>query len=391
MESTFVDIECTQERKYGQSAFGDCFISRRLPEQNRVIAVLSDGLGSGIKANVLSTMTAHMALRFIASDSEIISSVQVMMEALPVCRVRGISYATFTIVDYREGGGVRVIAFDSPGVIRLSGGQLRNVFRRALEGGDAHGRTVFISEFDIEPGDRLIFTSDGVVQSGLGSGRYPTGWGEEGVAEFVRDTVLRHPGISALTLSGSVVSAALTREPQGQAHDDISCAVMHFRAPRRTLIVTGPPASDGDDAALARTLREFSGRRVICGGTTCRIISRETGIEAFTDPNSGGDGVPPCATMEGVDLVTEGVLTLNRTAELLETRSDLQKQNNPAARLVRLLRESDIIRFVVGTRQNESYLADEMTNNLELRRNVVRRIAACLERDYLRQVEVEYL
>ncbi len=403
-DDTFVDVECAQERKHGENAFGDCFLSQRLPEEERVVAVLSDGMGSGIKANVLSTMTAHMALRFIASDSDLVSAVQTMMDALPVCRVRKISYATFTIVDYRRNGGVRLIELDNPFLFRMRGESFEPFARREMKSPSWGGRSVYVSEFDAVAGDRLIFVSDGVVQAGMGSAKYPMGWEERGFERFVEETIRRHPGMSAYTLSTSIVSAAMGREEAQQAHDDISCAVMHFRAPRRMIVLSGPPAQAEADAPLTRRLLAFPGTRVICGGTTCKIISREAGIEAVTDRGSAVEGVPPSATMPGVDLITEGIITLNRTAELLENRDP--NGRSAAARLARMLRESDDILFVVGTRENTANLggseggdgqgletpdAGVQAGSIELRRNVIRRLASVLDQQYLKRIRIEYL
>lgn len=401
---TFVDVECSQERKYGENAFGDCFLCKRFPEEERVIAVLSDGMGSGIKANVLSTMTAHMALRFIASGSDLVSSVQIMMDALPVCRVRKISYATFTIVDYRKNSGVRLIEMDNPFLVRMRGAAYEPFARKELKSSSWGERSVYVSEFDAQADDRLVFVSDGVVQAGLGSARYPLGWGERGYEAFLEETILRHPSISAYTLSGSIVSAAQGREDNQQSHDDISCAVMHFRSPRRALILSGPPSAEGADALLTQRLLSFPGRRIICGGTTCRIVSREAGVEAVTDRGSAVEGVPPSATMPGVDLVTEGIITLSRAAELLENRD--KSGSSAAARLVRLLRECDDISFIVGTRENTANLAGALdttghggdapdaavqAGSIELRRNAIRRLAVILEQQYLKRIRIEYL
>lgn len=407
---TFVDVECAQECKHGESAFGDCFLCRRIAQEDRVIAILSDGMGSGIKASVLSTMTAHMALRFVASDSDLMRAVSTMMEALPVCRIRKLSYATFSILDYRRNGGVRLIEMDNPSLVRMREDSFEPFARRELNSPAWGERTIFLSEFDAQAGDRLVAVTDGVTQAGLGLARTPSGWGERGFEDFLEETLHRHPGISAYTLCQTVVSAAMGREADQQAHDDISCAVMHFREPRRVLIVSGPPAQESADAALAQRLMSFSGKRVVCGGTTSRIIARETGTEALTDRGSAVEGVPPSATMPGIDLVTEGIITLSRTAELLENRDP--NGRSAAARLARLLRECDDIRFLVGTRENAANLAGDLSapheatagdfgtsalpdplahaGSIELRRNTIRRLAAVLEQQYFKRIWVEY-
>ena len=88
----FIDIDCHQIKKYNQNAFGDYFVSKRYPDEERLIAVLSDGLGSGIKANILSCMTATMLLRFVEGDQiPIKDAAEIVMNSLPICQVRKIS------------------------------------------------------------------------------------------------------------------------------------------------------------------------------------------------------------------------------------------------------------------------------------------------------------
>ncbi len=387
----FVDIECAQTKKYSEDAYGDCFLCQKINNECRTIAVLSDGLGSGIKANILSNMTAHMALKFIASDTDMTGAIKIMMEALPVCKIRKVSYATFTIVDYREGDVARVIEMDNPKIIHLRGDKALDFARRKLVSSQGNIRRIYMSEIDIRPGDRLIFASDGVTQAGLGTPFFPLGWREDGLVNHVQWVVSNHPEISAAALANNVMNAAIGLEKDKQPYDDISCAVMYFRTPRKTIVVSGPPYDKANDARYARRIADFDGRKVICGGTTSNIVSRELEREVVTDLHSGGNGIPPLSKMEGVDLITEGIITLTFVAQFLESGDIPDDQKNPAALLSHMLLDSDVINFIIGTKINEAHQDPLLPHDLELRRSIIKRIAVALEGKYLKKVDIDYI
>ncbi len=390
MSELFLEIECVQEKKYSENAYGDYFLSRRISEDDRTLAVLSDGMGSGIKASVLSTMTAHMAIKFIGSDNDIIRSMQTMLDALPICKVRNISYATFTVIDYREGEGIRVIEMDNPQLLFFRNHELMPIKRRKLTSPNWKNRAIYLSEFDIQADDRLIFVSDGVVQAGVGTDQYPMGWGEHGFRAYVYEALERHPSINALALANGIVSAAISRERGKRAYDDITCAVMHFHEPRKLMLVSGPPASKDDDEKFSKDFYCFDGKKIICGGTTCNIIQRIMGVKAETERGRGDSDLPPCAYMPGVDLVTEGLVTLSRVAAMLENEEDASHVMNAAGRLVRLLLHNDRIYFVVGMGINGAYISGECPPDLLPRRNIISRIARVLEEKYRKKVSISY-
>ena len=241
----------------------------------------------------------------------------------------------------------------------------------------------------MHPGDRLIFTSDGITQAGLGSERMRLGWRIKGCRAYVEEEVARDPSISARLLSQRILSQALRQEPFQRAYDDMTAAVIYFRRPRRAIILTGPPYAANRDKEFAETLAEFDGRKIICGGTTANIVARELG-RAIRDDLRGGDSgdIPPSAEMEGVDLVTEGILTLTRVARLLEN-DDPPREKNPASRLYEILLDSDSIEFVVGARINEAHQDPNLPIDLEIRRNIIKRICRVLEEKYLKEIKMQ--
>lgn len=389
-EPLFLDVDFDQRKKAGQYVCGDSFFSRKLPGRNRVVSVLSDGLGSGVKASILSSMTGTMALRFMEGDMEILRSAEVMMDALPVCRKRGISYATFTIVDAVLHGWTRVIEMDNPSFMLVRNGRLLAPGKREMASSRWKDRKITVNEFFARPEDRIILFSDGVTQAGMGSWANPTGWGQEKCAAFILDTLKERPGISSRELSRRVVSEALVREPHERAGDDVTCAVMYFRSPRKLLVLSGPPFEKKRDAEFARMLDTFDGRRAVCGGTTAEIVARELGRPLVTDLATARGGLPPISTMDGADLITEGILTLTEVSRILEGKK-ITREKTSASRLAALLEESDRIRFVVGTRVNEAHQDPTLPVELEMRRNIVRTIARTLEERYLKEVELTFV
>lgn len=390
LDSLFIDVHHHACRKWNQNVCGDAFVSKRYQNEGRLIAVLSDGLGSGVKANILACMTAHMALRFVAAGTDLLRSCEVMMESLPVCQVRKISYATFSIVDCDQEGMTRVVEEGNPEFVLMRGGSPEDARANVLSSRMFPNRRMRVCETAMSAGDRLIICSDGVTQSGMGSPRYRLGWRRDGLQEFVTDAIQANPTISSRELSQAVVEAAMELEPNGQPHDDTSCLVMYFRQPRRLMVFTGPPYHEDRDAEVAAVLDDFPGRKAVCGGTTANLIAREWGCRIETELPKRGSKLPPCSSMSGVDLVTEGVLTLTQVARRLEQR-EAPTSGDPADRLIDLLLDSDAIEFLVGTRINEAHQDPTLPADLEIRRNVMKRIAMALEDNYLKKTSIRFI
>ncbi len=386
----FADCACHQIRKRGEEALGDAFASKKLSAEGRLLAVLSDGLGSGIKANILATMTAAMAMRFAASGMDFAKCAGVMMEALPVCKVRGISYATFTILDISHDGRATVVEMGNPPFLLMRGKKRVRLESRSLRSPRWEDRDITITTFEIQPEDRVIFFSDGVSQAGMGSRAFPNGWEVDGCAKKVRAALTKDPRVSSRILSRMIASEALTKEGWQQARDDISCAVAYLRIPRRLLLLTGPPFHEEDDARFASLAASHEGQKVVCGGTTAKILSRELRLPLMMSQDDFADGIPPVFHMPGFDMVSEGILTLTRLARYLK-KGTTEGQTNPAVELFDLLMESDVIEMVVGTKINESHQDPTLPIELGIRRGIIRRVARLLQHKYLKEVKMRFI
>jgi hypothetical protein len=389
----YIEVNSQQRNYDGERICGDVFLYRYIKEEDRVIAVLSDGMGHGVKANILATLTSTMALNFAQEHKEVGRIAEIIMNTLPVCSERKISYSTFTIVDIESSGRATILEYDNPSTIILRGNKIFDPGwqKVILEKGKHSGKILKTCSFMPLKEDRIIFCSDGVSQSGMGSEAYPFGWERDSIASYAATLVTGESSISAILLAGKIVTMAYKNDAY-KAKDDISCAIIYFREPRKLLICTGPPFEKEKDKELAAKVKGYEGKVILCGGTTADIVARElnrTIVDEliFEDPE-----LPPESFLEGIDLVTEGILTLQKVNEILKSyNNSVRLGKGPADKIVRLVMESDEIHFIIGTRINIAHQDPNLPVELEIRRTVVKRIARLLEEKWLKKVSFEYI
>jgi hypothetical protein len=302
------------------------------------------------------------------------------------------NYSTFTIVEIDEEGEVRILEYENPKTLVLRGTKLHEPEWNCvvLEGEKNAGREILTTKFTPRKEDRIVFCSDGVTQSGLGSDKYQMGWGLDNLQKFVEDAIHEESDISAVKLSTKVVNKA-NQNDSFHPLDDISCAVIYFREPRKLMIFSGPPQDPANDKMFTGLLKQFDGKKIICGATTGDMVAREWDEEITDSKEMLDPELPPVSYMQGVDLITEGILTLSKVSELLKKyNNNYQLGRGPADEIVRLLIECDEIHFLVGTNINTAHQDPTMPVELELRRTVVHRIARTLEEKFLKEVTMKF-
>ncbi len=392
MPNRFLEINYYQEHKHNQQVAGDAFVSQKVQNEDRIISVLSDGLGSGIKASVLATLTSAMAKTFVTRNVDVKKTAEIIMKTLPVCKVRKISYATFTIVDIEADHRVKIIEYGNPRFLLIRAGKVQDkdsITQKISLGKYKNDRLNYYS-FQLKKNDRIIYFSDGITQSGMGSPSFPFGWTRTGVVTFVEKKIEEKPEMSAADLAKNIVLRAKTND-QFKCKDDTSCGVIYCRSPRKLLVITGPPYDETKDNDMAQSVEKFIGRKIICGGTTAKIISRELNREVTVDIDHLDPAVPPYSTMEGVDLITEGIITIVNVRSLLRTDKPKKSRNNAAEKVVQALLTSDIVEFIVGTKINEVHQDPNIPEDLALRKTIIKDIIKILETKYMKEVTVRFI
>jgi hypothetical protein len=389
----YIEVNSQQRNYDGERICGDVFLYRYIKEEDRVIAVLSDGMGHGVKANVLATLTATMAINFTREHKEVDRIAEIIMNTLPVCSERKISYSTFTIIDIESSGRANILEYDNPSTIVLRGKEIFDPSWKkvTLEKGKNAGKVLRTCSFIPAKEDRIVFCSDGASQSGMGSEAFPFGWGRDDIATYASSLVTSEASISAVMLSGKIVTMAHKNDAY-KARDDISCATIYFREPRKLLICTGPPFEKEKDKELASKIKEYTGKVILCGGTTADIVARELNKSIIDELIFEDPELPPESFIDGIDLVTEGILTLQKVNEILKSyNNSVRLGKGPADKIVKLIMDSDEIHFVIGTRINVAHQDPNLPVDLEIRRTVVKRIARLLEEKWLKKVSFEYI
>lgn len=391
MADYHIEVDMHQLKRHGQVVCGDVFHSRQIKAEGRTIFVLSDGIGHGIKANVLATLTASMALNYTSFHTKPEVAANIFMRALPKTRDGKENYATFTIIEIEEGGQARIINYDNPRTLIFRRGQIfqPKEFQIPIRGEENVGKILRIREFTPMLEDRILFMTDGVEQSGLGSKRFPTGWGLENITKFAEKQLMRDPEVSATKLARKILNQASMND-SFEIRDDASCGIVYFRKPREFMLITGPPFYKIKDSDFVNRIQEFPGKKIICGGTTAEIIARELDLDVEIQHRFSEKTLPPAAKMEGFEMVTEGVLTLGRVEEILENySSEMRLGESPPEEVVKLLIQHDIIHIIVGTRINWAHQDPDQPVELELRKSIVRRIIRLLENRFFKKVILE--
>jgi hypothetical protein len=334
---------------------------------------MSDGLGSGVKANVLGTLTVELTSGLFQGDLSLHEIIETLIATLPVCRWRNIAYSTVSIVRIYDTGQVTIAEYDSPSIIHLRGGQRP----RTVSGTECNilEKTIRESYFRMQPDDMLMLYTDGIVYAGVGEG-LPMGWQEEGILEYVSEI--------APAISGNVSKLANLVADRALAHwaerpgDDGTVLCAKYRRARLATVLTGPPM---DRDLVPKMLKDFVGSkgvRIVCGGTTSHLVADYTNQELRMDERFLDTDLPPTGKLSGIDLVTEGILTLSRASEYLQHGIPSGKADAATALLDHLL-NADGIRFMVGTARNPAHQNTGLPDSIFLRRTVVEHLASELQ------------
>ena len=389
MNDLCVDVGYKSINHYGEQLCGD-HVDVVEQNENSQIVVLADGLGSGVKASILSTLTSKIISTMMAEGLSLTDCVETIAATLPICSVRGVAYSTFTIIHVVDNETAEIIEFDNPQVIVLREGSNYLYKRTEMSIG---GKTVYKSVIALKEGDIFIATSDGCPHAGLGT-RYNFGWKREDIINFMLPMV--YVGYTAKTLATILVDEC-NRLYGGQPGDDATACVLKVRRREPVNILFGPPANPDDNDRMMSLFFSKEGKHIVCGGTTSSIAAKYLGKPLKASLNFIKSDVPPIAEIEGVDLVTEGVITMNRVVEYAK---DALKDNelyekwsfgqDGASLICRMLfEEATDINFFVGRAINPARQIPDLPLNFNIKMNLVEELSKSL-RQMGKRVKVSY-
>lgn len=371
--SVSIDAAWKSLNKHQEELCGDKVEILKTEESD--ILILADGMGSGVKANILATLTSRILGTMLREGAQIESCVETIARTLPVCSVRKVAYATFSILQIYHDGRAYLAEFDNPSCIFIRNGRIVDYPYEVREIG---GKKIHEYNFTVQKNDCFILMSDGVVYAGAGSILDLNGWTWEAVADYALKCTKQSMSASRLAVMLSQACEELYEEKPG---DDTTVAVARVIERKIVNIFTGPPKSKEDDGRLMHDFMHAEGKKVVAGGTSANIAARILGKEIVTRIDSRNPDVPPTAEIEGIDLVTEGVLTLGGCLKLLKKYVndefdaeffDELDTDNGASRLAKLLiEECTELNLFVGTAVNAAHQETELNFDLSMRQNLV--------------------
>ena len=386
-----IDVSWKSLNKQGEELCGDKVEVLRTKDSD--IVILADGMGSGVKANILATLTSKILGTMLREGANIESCVETVAKTLPICKVRKVAYATFSILQIFHSGEAYLAEFDNPSCVFIRDGK---IVKYPYEVREIEGKKVHESRFQVKKNDCFTLMSDGVIYAGAGSILNLQGWTWEAMSEYTLKCTKKTLSASRLAVMLSQACDELYEEKPG---DDTTVAVARVIERRVVSIFTGPPAKKEDDERIIYDFMHAEGKKVISGGTSANIAARVLGKEIVTEISTAGSDVPPTAVIDGIDLVTEGVLTLGKCLKLLKkyVRGEFDAEffdeldaDNGASRLAKLLiEECTELNLFVGTAVNAAHKETELNFELSMRQNLVEQLVRTAE-EMEKKVTVRY-
>jgi len=389
--SVSIDVAWKSLNKHHEELCGDKVEVLKTDDSD--ILILADGMGSGVKANILATLTSKILGTMLYEGAALESCVETIAKTLPICQVRKVAYATFSVLQIFHSGDAYLVEFDNPSCVFIRNGKIVDY---AYETREIEGKKIHEYRFKVQKNDCFVLMSDGVIYAGAGSILNLQGWTWEAMAEYTLKCTKKTMSASRLAVMLSQACDELYEEKPG---DDTTVAVARVIERRVVNIFTGPPKEKEDDERIVHEFMRMEGKKVVAGGTSANIAARILGKDIVTKADSRNPDVPPTAVIEGIDLVTEGVLTLGKCLKLLKkyVRDEFDAEffdeldaENGASKLAKLLiEECTELNLFVGTAVNDAHRESELNFDLSMRQNLVEQLVSTAEK-MGRRVKVSY-
>ena len=379
--SVCVDIAWKSLNKHNEELCGDKV--EVLHTEDSDIVILADGMGSGVKANILATLTSKILGTRFLNGAEIESCVETIARTLPICQVRKVAYATFSILQISHDGSAYLVEFDNPSCVFVRD---RQIVDYPYEERFIEDKKIREYRFQVQINDCFVLMSDGVIYAGVGE-LLNFGWTWKDMAQYTLKCTKETLSASRLAAMLSQACYDLYGEKPG---DDTTVAVVRVIERRVVNIFTGPPTDKEDDEQLVSDFMKCEGKKVVCGGTSANIAARVLKKEIVTSVNYADPSVPPTASIEGLDLVTEGVLTLGKALGILrkyeqdefdeEFFNELDADNGASKLAKLLIEECTDLNLFVGKALNPAHQNSNLPFDLSVRMNLVEQLKDCAQK-----------
>lgn len=302
----FVETGWASVKKHDEKLCGDFF--RIFENGSKKVFVLSDGLGSGVKANILSTLTATILGTMLSRGIPLDECISTVATTLPICRTRKMAYSTFTVLQL-ERNEAYLVQYANPAAILLRNGKNVHYPHNIHFIGE---KEIHESHISITSGNILVLMSDGITNAGIGK-LAPEGWKRKDLIAFLER--LDTAGMSAAQIAARIANCCLTLS-EDSLDDDTTVMVIKFRERKVVNMLVGPPENKEDDNRVLKLFFSKEGIRVVCGGSTAHAVSKylQKPLIAMTDSQT--DEIPAMGRIENVDYVTEGIITLKKVLDL---------------------------------------------------------------------------
>ena len=382
IERLYPDIGYQSLIKNGEIVCGD-HVERMDRPDGSVVVVLADGLGSGVKACILSTLTATIISRMIAENLPITYCIRAIAEALPICSVRKLAYSTFTVINITPSGMAYIIQYDNPSTILIRNGEQFPIpfIKMTIENKEIESAAI-----QLKKGDVLLAFSDGAQHAGVAPGMsYSLGWGYENIVKYMEPLCLA--GFSARTLNTIFLDECYQRY-SGMPGDDTTALTICMRTHEQVNLVIGPPSHVDDNEKMMSLFFAKSGKHIVCGGTTAKIAAQYLNKPFVISNERRDDGTPSPGSIEGVDLVTEGTLTIRQVLDYAKdylednrTYSHWGYKRDGASLISRMLfEEATDINFFVGRAVNPAHQDPDLPITFAIKMQLIHKLSECLEK-----------
>lgn len=377
----YIDMDYRSLNHAGEELCGDK-VEMVVTEQSHIL-ILADGMGSGVKANILASLTSRILATMFREGAAIDESLSTILATLPICQERHVAYCTFTVLQVNNDNSAYLVEYENPDTILVRDGEITELERtkRTIE-----GKEIQESRFKVQDGDVFVIMSDGCLYASSGL-KLNLNWDRDRLAKIAKISARISPYSKRIAFD---IVQACDDQYWGQPGDDTTAAVMRISVPHTLKLFTGPPVHKEDDEAVVRYLMEDDENgqdctRIVCGGTSAKIVSRVLGKPIEPVKQEPHPEIPPYDSIAGIDLVTEGILTLNKAIELLKPCvlgepldelffDDLDQDNGAALIATALFEDCSHLELLIGQAMNDAYNNPEISTDLATRSHLTQKL-----------------